>query len=328
MAPEALDRKSIDEKVDIWSFGLIFWQLFTRERTPYDMKTYMDPLELAYGISIGDRPVIPAGLDKSITDIMQMCWEFKPANRPTFKQIIEMLDNAIYIAIIKEPVLIDMWKNNFGSQETVLISEFLPVFYTTLGENINLNHKADRIKDMCLRALLLSSKDSEMVSLQRFGEVLMWFGPAITETNSFLDRLVKILSKSWFHGDISREEAQCLLQTVTKSGSYLIRTSDKPNYPFTLSMISKGNIKHFRISHVNGIYGISTGKEKKRKDTKMKSLPDLIKSVKDVLNLKHSCVRQKYRDIFGEENLADGGYEALVDDDCEIDISKLANLKI
>lgn len=89
MAPEVLANQRYTEKADIYSYGIILWELLTRE-VPYGE---MQQIQVAIAVlTTGLRPTIPndtpAGLRKLITD----CWHADALQRPDFLEIIERLE--------------------------------------------------------------------------------------------------------------------------------------------------------------------------------------------------------------------------------------------
>lgn len=75
MAPELLSCKNlVTEKVDVFSFGIVMWELLTREEPYSGMRSH----EIIAGIIKGTlRPETPAW----------WCWSTNPANRPTFSEL-------------------------------------------------------------------------------------------------------------------------------------------------------------------------------------------------------------------------------------------------
>ncbi|KAJ7544304.1 hypothetical protein O6H91_09G073300 [Diphasiastrum complanatum] len=86
MAPELLNGRSslVSEKVDVFSFGIVMWELLTGEE-PY--------AELHYGAIIGGivhnslRPAIPDWCDPMWRSLMERCWSNEPSDRPSFSEI-------------------------------------------------------------------------------------------------------------------------------------------------------------------------------------------------------------------------------------------------
>ncbi|KAK3413730.1 serine/threonine-protein kinase STY8 isoform X1 [Eucalyptus grandis] len=88
MAPEVIEHRQYDHKADIFSFGIVLWELLTGE-LPY---AYMTPLQAAIGVVQKDlRPSIPKDTDPLLVELLQSCWERDPKRRPNFSEISEIL---------------------------------------------------------------------------------------------------------------------------------------------------------------------------------------------------------------------------------------------
>nr|GEV42069.1 serine/threonine-protein kinase STE20-like [Tanacetum cinerariifolium] len=90
MAPELMDGGSnkVSEKVDVYSFGIVLWEILTCEEPYADMH---------YGAIIGGivnntlRPTIPSDSDPEWRRLMEICWATDPAVRPSFTEITNQL---------------------------------------------------------------------------------------------------------------------------------------------------------------------------------------------------------------------------------------------
>ncbi|KAL5542526.1 hypothetical protein UlMin_010236 [Ulmus minor] len=90
MAPELLNGSSsrVSEKVDVFSFGIVMWEILTGEEPYADMHC---------GAIIGGivnnmlRPAIPKRCDSEWKKLMEECWSAEPALRPSFTEITNRL---------------------------------------------------------------------------------------------------------------------------------------------------------------------------------------------------------------------------------------------
>ncbi|CAN4077367.1 unnamed protein product [Withania somnifera] len=86
MAPEVLRNEPSTEKSDVFSFGVILWELMT-ESIPWNN---LNPLQVVGVVGFMDRRLeIPENLDTRVSAIILDCWQSNPALRPSFQDIIQ-----------------------------------------------------------------------------------------------------------------------------------------------------------------------------------------------------------------------------------------------
>ena len=86
-APEA-NKQSISTKEDVYSYGILYNQLLTREE-PWKGKT---PAQIWKLVKNGERPQLPKRYPNFIQDIYSHCVDALPENRYSFKQIISVVE--------------------------------------------------------------------------------------------------------------------------------------------------------------------------------------------------------------------------------------------
>eukprot|EP01098_Paradermamoeba_levis_P001584 TRINITY_DN11859_c0_g1_i1.p1 TRINITY_DN11859_c0_g1~~TRINITY_DN11859_c0_g1_i1.p1 ORF type:complete len:105 (+),score=33.08 TRINITY_DN11859_c0_g1_i1:128-442(+) len=92
-APEILRHETYDEKCDVYSFGIVLWEMITHQ-IPFDN---MNPMEAGIAVaSQGLRPTIPTGCDENWKNLMTKCWSEDPKQRPSFLDILVLLKNISY----------------------------------------------------------------------------------------------------------------------------------------------------------------------------------------------------------------------------------------
>ncbi|KAJ4827780.1 hypothetical protein Tsubulata_021254 [Turnera subulata] len=90
MAPELLSGKNhmVTEKIDVYSFGIVMWELLTGEEPYADMHC----ASIIGGIVNNSlRPKIPTWCDPEWKSLMESCWASDPAERPSFSEISRKL---------------------------------------------------------------------------------------------------------------------------------------------------------------------------------------------------------------------------------------------
>ena len=90
MAPEILQRKKYTMASDIYSFGMIMWELITGRIPFWDQN---DDIELIIKICGNFRPPVIENTPKGYIELMQKCWNSDPNKRPTVFDIYKTLKN-------------------------------------------------------------------------------------------------------------------------------------------------------------------------------------------------------------------------------------------
>ncbi|XP_073140394.1 serine/threonine-protein kinase STY46-like isoform X2 [Henckelia pumila] len=88
MAPEVIGHKPYSHKADVFSFGVVLWELLTG-KLPY---ANMTPLQAAVSVvQQGLRPAIPRNTHPLLVELLEKCWQQEPSLRPEFSEITGIL---------------------------------------------------------------------------------------------------------------------------------------------------------------------------------------------------------------------------------------------
>lgn len=91
MPPEMLRKGIIGKFTDVYSFGMLLWEMVTSD-TPYSEVSYQQILEEAIH---GRRPAIPESTPPSIARLIKACWNSDYSKRPTSMDVVQCLNCAI-----------------------------------------------------------------------------------------------------------------------------------------------------------------------------------------------------------------------------------------
>ena len=86
MAPELFDRKYYDDKVDVFAFGTVLWEIYT-QKIPY---ANCDAMEIKQKVTKGEELYCSSIIPKQIANLIQKCRSVKASDRPSFQDIEKM----------------------------------------------------------------------------------------------------------------------------------------------------------------------------------------------------------------------------------------------
>ncbi len=287
MAPEIMMGKPFTEKVDVYSFGIILWQILTRQE-PFAHHKNLKLFRVAV-CKRGERPPMPPDAPPRLRQLIEACWDGEAMRRPPFKRIVRQLDDIQLDAVIDDAAGAEFWRSHFGrtelrvsipwrefahtllrhvdgggsgaralasSAELASESESAPLSSSltmsaseTLPTEDELDSAAAALAFfeplLATRETQKAKGDALVVTMSRFCTNIKWFGRFFEPgAYSIIETVKALQTKLWFHGDVTKEDAEARL-SCRMDGTFLVRLSaTTPGCPYTISMI---NNQHRRI---------------------------------------------------------------------------------
>lgn len=97
MAPESICHGKFSEASDIWSFGILFWEVFTFGQQPYTGSTNEEVVAL-----VRNQEHLEVPQDCPVEHVMIDCWQWRPRLRPTFVELRIQLATLYHDAVSNE----------------------------------------------------------------------------------------------------------------------------------------------------------------------------------------------------------------------------------
>mmetsp|Transcript_17879 Transcript_17879/g.69294 ORF Transcript_17879/g.69294 Transcript_17879/m.69294 type:complete len:2049 (-) Transcript_17879:47-6193(-) len=93
LAPEIMKKEQYTEKADVYSYGIMLWELVGRVKpfSEYEVSRSQFTYQLEDAIMEGLRPTIPEGTPKAFAALIEDCWQGDPKLRPDFNVICRRL---------------------------------------------------------------------------------------------------------------------------------------------------------------------------------------------------------------------------------------------
>ncbi|KAG8447189.1 hypothetical protein GDO86_014596 [Hymenochirus boettgeri] len=92
-APEAIEYGRYTVKSDVWSFGILLYEIMSRGMIPYAGLSHSEMLTFIRG---GQRMKSPPKCSQRVYNVMEKCWNLNPKERPSFSDLKNILENLSY----------------------------------------------------------------------------------------------------------------------------------------------------------------------------------------------------------------------------------------
>ncbi|XP_040823051.1 ephrin type-A receptor 5 isoform X9 [Ochotona curzoniae] len=127
-APEAIAFRKFTSASDVWSYGIVMWEVVSYGERPYWEMTNQDVIK---AVEEGYRLPSPMDCPAALYQLMLDCWQKDRNSRPKFDEIVNMLDK-----LIRNPSSLKTLVNA-SSRVSTLLAEHVPVgcgAYRSVGE--------------------------------------------------------------------------------------------------------------------------------------------------------------------------------------------------
>jgi serine/threonine protein kinase len=96
MAPEMYEGVQYDFKIDVFSFGLILYEMILCEPV---FSPDLLPYQVMWKVLAPWRPEFPDWVDPFIRDLITSCWSLDPSARPSFEDILNTLESHDFVIV-------------------------------------------------------------------------------------------------------------------------------------------------------------------------------------------------------------------------------------
>jgi len=304
--------KPLDEKSDVYSYGIVLWEIVTLQEPFPHMHSYTEFRKAV--CRYHERPPIPDNTHPTLAALIANCWDPDPTKRPSFEQILPILDQIMVDVSIQDKLGSDFWKRHFIGKDIVSWDLFADELCNFLMPETGRQISVDSDPMKALKELLSQKEDDktkknpqDIVDIERLGVLLMSFGPL----EHMLDNVDPVLRQPWFHGEISMAESENRLANQP-AGTFLVRLSNSKPGQLTISKMSHtGKINHQRFEYIPGQgFSIKIGGHVRVMDVPLYKFVAELQRLND-LRLDFPAPGSKFKSLY--TNIAAEGY--LVDDD-------------
>ena len=164
LAPEVLRSEKHDEKADVYSYGVLLWEILTGQ-IPCEG---MHPLQVVASIGFqGQTLPLPANADPFLADMCYRCMALNPSQRPNFPEILQALESEY-----------DSTQPHFQNMLSTLDGEELQVAQPPTSD-IHISIKSDAHGGVFRSAVTVPQSTGSLSSLSPFAAAGMTLTPSL-----------------------------------------------------------------------------------------------------------------------------------------------------
>lgn len=176
MAPEVIRTNTFSKGSDVWSFGVVLWELLTGQ-VPY---RDVEPLAVAYGVAMNSLTLpIPSTCPDFFKELMKDCWQQDSHKRPSFQGILEDLEEISDSSFAQDDqssfrTLQDGWQTEIDqifdelrAKEKELSSREDELRQIKMAQEVHAESLKKREEELAQREMLLLGREISMLIQQQ-----------------------------------------------------------------------------------------------------------------------------------------------------------------
>ena len=211
LAPEIIEDYSYTKAGDVYSFGIIVFEILTTERAFSDL-TF---IQLLNAVVRGERPTIDKTVPEVYRQLIERCWSQEPEKRPTFDQIVDELQHGEFIS----PMI-----DNDSYQEYI---EYVKEFKTKYEkdrkiikfEDVVRNHKSQTFQKVSIVGITKLFDSKRILPVSKYEELNEFCQKLVDESDNNPD-------KQYTVGKYMIEQKKGFEHLINYGIKYLERSND------------------------------------------------------------------------------------------------------
>jgi len=301
MPPEVLENNEFDQSVDVYAYSIILWQIYSLEE-PF--KEFNDWDEFYEAVCVKNlRPFIDQNCPVSLKNLMESCWSRDRKSRPTFTEIIHILDEILITISITDENARQFWRKYYlvpkqELQEVISWKDFSNNLALFTGLRPDEKSLFEILYPYIVSTGEGFDRDGKVI-LQSFQNCINWFGSGfLRDARNELGKIKTLINKQWFHGLIDQIEANGRL-SLQGNRSFLVRLSKTlAEFPYTLSLNIDGQQRHLRIKKDKDFLTEDSVFLVVGHENAYYNLIELIEGISKIIGLKTPCPKKPAEDMY------------------------------
>lgn len=116
-APEVMKGQRYGTRADVYSFGMVLWELLTMQALFEGWEDWCSYAEFVRTVTGGYRHKIPEGTPRRIRDLIERCWHPDYTKRPDMEEVVEQLQIILVEVAIRDEKGREFWRQNFVKED-------------------------------------------------------------------------------------------------------------------------------------------------------------------------------------------------------------------